>query len=208
MLPNSNGGIGNSIEPWPASGRSITSSQFARHTERTACTWNRGIWLISFSAITNPSGMRGRSREVGSKSAANGTMATAARTRGSSARCGVASLKRQSITRRATQRLTPSRKPPRCKVMKPTQDEKSSFSWLSQWSRKRASDHTPPASDSVVWPPGHEERAGRPPAATPSVSGRCARPRHAGLALAGAYTAVVTGAVAAGSVMLADPVST
>lgn len=50
--------------------------------------------------------------------------------------------------------------------------------------------------------------AGRPPAETPSVSGRCARPRHAGLALAGAYTAVVTGAVAAGSVMLADPVST
>lgn len=37
---------------------------------------------------------------------------------------------------------------------------------------------------------------------------RQATPRHAGLALAGAYTAVVTGAVAAGSVMLANPVST
>ncbi|MDT4859843.1 hypothetical protein FQZ97_943710 [compost metagenome] len=97
--------------------------------------------------------MRGTRSESMSKSAAKGTLATAAWMRGSWWLCQLALSRRQRITARASASLMGSSTLPRSRVVKPTQEEKSSAMWASQWSRKRAADQRPPARVSAVWPP-------------------------------------------------------
>ena len=80
-----------------------------------------------------------------SKSAAAGTAATIAATRGSKSARIVVSLKRWSMTASAAHLRTPSSGLPVSCVTRPTQDWKSSTRWASQWRLKPSGDQRPPA---------------------------------------------------------------
>ena len=102
---------------------------------------------------------------------------TVAATRGSVCAYSVSSPNRWRMMVMATAFLMPSSQLPCRRVVKPTQDEKSSARWASQCCLKRAGDHCPPANTRAVWPPAE-------PPKTPTLSSASSGARRASCATA------------------------